>query len=686
MIHIIDRYINFAIKSLFFLSTLLLFSVRSNYFFQNYLIIACLCVVFLIFLSGLIKTGSLKLIRKNLNLIDFLFVFDFLFNSAAVLYSHQPRVSIEEMVYQCSYIFVYSIIRASLILDHGSSSRIFSLMYIQIILFISKILYTVLYKFQFISVDGRISYNSMHPNLLASYMLISLSLIVYFIFKDDNLRARAFHVFAFLAIGFTLVMTSSRGGMLGLIMGLLAVFLVSSISVRKKLGYLFVLSSASLTFVYFIFPLHFQRIAGLLNSENYMTLGSRIHIWTFALKQFALNPLLGVGPAVCNFDIQQFSNSAMVDAHNFLLEKLCNVGITGTLIYLAPLVLLTRQKLKSGTAGAIKFFTVFLMAALFTNSFFSPHFVLPILSINLYLILSSINSLKIGAAISSAGNRFDIKNIFIDVIVITIFTFILSSALKIIFMFFTNAVYDEVYLWLMPVSTLISTFIYEFFARSTILRPGSSPVAGENREATASGLNNGHDETEAPGLEKSGHRNILICSSFALFLSASVFFIYSGFYYFAAEKANGLGIDSAMNFSAVRSKKYFSIALENDPQNIAYQLNKSFIVFIDEFFKRSPFKNNENVRQSETLAKRSLELFSHDQLLKSNYVLLSSKLEGVMNFDKLTFKKITPAAGSVTVDEANVDTQIILHNPHTSFAKFAGRPRTIPLRTRLWPS
>jgi O-antigen ligase len=673
MSQIIAKYINFALNSLFFLSTILLFSSRSNYFFQNYLIIFCMATVFFIFLSGLARTGSFKKIYDSLNFIDLLFISDFLFNCLAILYSRQQRVSIEDAIYQCGFILIYLIVRSAAVLEPDCISRILTLTYIQIAMFVSKILYVVLYKFQFISVDGRISYNSMHPNLLASYMLIGLSVIVYHIFTNVKNKSFLFHVSAFLITGFTLIMTSSRGGMLGLFLGLLAIFLVSDVKPSKKLGYLTVLSAAALAGIYFIFPIHFQRIAGLFSSENYMTLGSRIHIWTFALKQFALNPLLGLGPAVCNYDIQQFSNSAMVDAHNFLLEKLCDVGIIGTFIYLAPLFLLTREKLRRGIDGRVKYLTIFLMTGLFTNSFFSPHYALPVLSINLYLILALINSLNTVAdkpAIPSPEFS-GIKYVLADLAIITVLTFVTGAALKIALMFLTADMYGEVFLWLIPVSAAIVSFVYAFFIRGIIFRSGGAQAREENSASfTADVLTPSNVRVFSKSIKKT-YLNKLMYPALILLAPASLFLLYSGFYYFAAEKANGLGVAYALNFSARNSKKYFDIAINNDPKNIAYLLNKSFIVFIDEFFRGARLKGNTNVSHCLDLTRKTIDIFPHDQLLRSNLVLLKSKFEGISNFDDITFKKVTPGSGAITTESADIDTRIILQNPHTSFAKFA---------------
>ena len=670
MSQIIRNYINFALNSIFFLTTILLFAFRSNYFFQNYLIIFCLAVVFFILLSGVIKTKSLKLICGKLNFIDLLFVFDFLFNSAAILYSHQPRASIEDLIYQCCFIFIFLTVRIASIVDYNSLDKIFAVTYIQIILFVSKILYTVLYQFKFISVDGRVSYNSMHPNLLASYMLIGLSIIVYYIFTDLKNKRLFFHGSVFLTVSFALIMTSSRGGMLGLFLGLLAVFLVSDVKPAKKIGYLAVLSAAALAGIYLVFPIHFQRITGLFSSENYMTLGSRLHIWTFALKQFALNPLLGVGPAVCNFDIQQFSGSSMVDAHNFLLEKLCNVGIIGTLIYLAPLVLLTLEKLKRGPGGPVKFFTAFLMAGLFTNSSFSPHYALPVLSINLYLILASINSLNKKPSEGPPEKSFNLKSISIDIVIIAILTCILSSIFKIVFLFFNNNLYGEVFFWLLPVSALISSFVYDFFIREIIFRSAKNTVQNENSNDNAAD-NAGASNLSLAGAAQEKYHQTLIYSSLALLSLISIFLLYRGFYYFAAEKANGLGINYALNFSARSSKKHFDIAIENDPENIAYLLNKSFIVFIEEFFRGASLKGNININRSAELMKKSVSIFPHDQLLDSNLLLLTGKYNAVSSFESHGFKANLLASGSANTSEVDIDTNIIMQNTQTSFAKFA---------------
>jgi|GEM_PF-6288367 len=648
MRNIINHYVNFLLKALFFLTTFLLFFPKSNYFYPNYAVIVCITFAVLIFIHGLIKTNSLKLILNNLNLIDWLFVFDFFFNFIAISYSHQPRASIEEVIYQYSYLLIYLAVRSATILEPSSMSKIFTMLHLQLLMFTTKILYTVLYKFQFISVDGRISYNAMHPNLLASYMLIGLCIIVYHTCKSiGNKKITLFHLISFAMVSFTLVMTSSRGGMLGLFLGLAMIFLISNIKTAKKIKFI-TISSILLAFgIYFVFPIHFQRITGLLNSENYMTMGSRLHIWTFAVKQFLLNPFLGIGPAVCNFDIQQFSHSSMVDAHNFLLEKLCNGGIIGTIFYLAPILFLIYKKLKSDEPSYIKFLLCFLITALFTNSFFSPHFILPILSINLFIIFGAINSLKFDDHETKALNSTGRYDIFYEIFVITIFSYAFSLILKMILLPFPTDVCNELTFWIFPLSFLLSCFIYEFYI---------------NKNA----------QPETAIIDDGASFNVKNYAIAGLVLvTSSGFLLYSGFYFYAAEKANIIAIDKVLNFSANMSKKYLDIAMKNDPTNIAYMTNKSFVVFIDEFFKNAALKNNENLKQCVKMTEKCMAIFPQDQLLKSNYVLLLSKLNGISDFKNITFKKIKPLADSVEASRTSIDHEIILQNPHSAFAKFA---------------
>lgn len=557
-------------------------------------------------------------------------------------------------------------VRAATALSERTGAALMLLLYAQSVVFVSKILYTVLYKFQFISVDGRVSYNSMHPNLLASYMLIGLSIAVYHMAVNIRRKSFAAHAAVFALTAFTLVMTSSRGGMLGVAAGIVAMFLVSDIRPSKKFGYLAALSAAALAALYFVFPIHFQRIAGLFSSENYMTMGARLHIWTYALKQFALNPLLGLGPAVCNFDIQQFSHSSMVDAHNFLLQKLCDVGIAGTLIYLAPLVLLARKIFRRGAAPEIKYPAAFLLAGLFTNSSFSPHYALPVLSMTLYALLAFFNSAAVRGAAARPVLENDAtaltpwKSAFIDVAVVAALSLPFAVALKAALLFLEPDAYGEAFLWLVPVSFVAASFVYAFYLSGPLCRAAGNDTAETELPAPAAGH-----------FEAGKRSNWTAAPALILTLAASLLLIYHGFYFYAAEKANGLGISYALGFSASRSRMYLDIAIKNDPTNIAYLLNKSFVVFIEEFFRGGRMENNPKIKDSLDLTKKTMDIFSIDQLLKSNLVLLSSKYEGTANFDNIAFKRVTPTSGSVEVEAAAVDTRIILQNVHSSFAKFS---------------
>ncbi len=612
---ILANAVNFNIYLLLSTIFFLIFSGSSNFYYLNYQANLVLFFSFLIFVYNFFKSR----LPINLNYIDYFFIADFIYNFIAIFYSRQPRASIEENIYQMTYIMVYLVVRCfsiynswETIIDYLKAKYFISL------IFISQLYYIVFYKFELISEDGRISRGSTHPNLLASLILIFLAVILFFIIKamfEKDYKSAAANSCIFIINAAIIILTSSRGGMLGLFLGVCAVFFFTYLNSGKKIkaGHFILITMAGLLTIYFLLPNHFERIQGLFSRQTFESLGSRAEIWTNCFKLFLKNPLLGVGPAGSVYAILEIAPYSMIDAHNFLLEKLCNIGLIGTFLYLLPLILIAVKIVKSlkntnlssdYRLTALNYGVLFMLVSVFTNSSFSPHYVIPAISMLIYSILA------IYVSRTSGVEMLDIaclKSYKLNLFIIFFFSLSLAPLKNLIFSNFTNDFLNELFAWhFLTISFFISYLLCFHNA------PARQHAGVENPSTITTSINNPY-----------------LLKIFASLLIIFTFYGYKGMYYYAAERANEAGIGKTFSFSSKNALKYFDIAINNDPGNIAYLLNKSYMLVISEFVKGSKFTNNNNIIEAADLLKEIQKVFKFDIHSKTNLSLIEAKLKGI---------------------------------------------------------
>lgn len=279
-----ENYCNFGVISSLLLNFFLIFHGSSNYYYPNFVIITNIFIIFLIIGSFVIKNINTTFTSRtfSLNLIDFLLFTDLTFNFIMIFFSRHLRVSIEDFIYQTSYFTIYLIFRICVSIKPEIYLSYFNILRILSVAFTVKIIYVVFYQFQMISADGRINYNSMHPNLLASTFIIMASAFLYFIINDILNKKISIstlsNAFIIITLLFLVIMTSSRGGMLGFAIGIAIVFYLLSGNFknifRKSyiIGFLIIIS----ILLAFFLPNHLDRIKSLFKTGTVMSLGSRL--------------------------------------------------------------------------------------------------------------------------------------------------------------------------------------------------------------------------------------------------------------------------------------------------------------------------------------------------------------------------------------------------------------------------
>lgn len=222
-----------------------------------------------------------------------------------------------------------------------------------------------------------------NPSFLATYIIFMIFITLFIFLKyGENIKIRIFSVISFLVFVATLLLTATRGSMIGFLAGLLVFLLIYAILIKnRKVKVLF-----SLFFIFLIISslfLWMNRDKEWMNSIPVLkravsiswsdyTLGSRKIFWKGAIEGFKEKPIFGWGPENYNLIIDKYYNvelsnyvlgeSWVTKPHNVFLEHLANGGIVGFLsflfVFIAAAILLMRLYRKD--YNNISLLTVFL--------------------------------------------------------------------------------------------------------------------------------------------------------------------------------------------------------------------------------------------------------------------------------------------------------------------------------------
>lgn len=199
--------------------------------------------------------------------------------------------------------------------------------------------------------NGRAYGTMANPNYLAGYIVMILPLLMANIFR------KKFAVFSFLIFSlgiFTLLLTQSRAGLLGLAVSLLFFCMLAAYrkKAKKTLAALAVLPFVILAGVWMVAvnsgetwvknnPL-LQRLA--LNDESLSSAETRLQMWPAVLAQIGASPLIGFGPETFAVTFPSYAPATVNTredrgeipdrAHNELLDFAVQIGIPGTIAYI----------------------------------------------------------------------------------------------------------------------------------------------------------------------------------------------------------------------------------------------------------------------------------------------------------------------------------------------------------------
>lgn len=180
-------------------------------------------------------------------------------------------------------------------------------------------------------ITNRIFGTFAHPNLFAYYLVIPLSLLVFFILKNDDLKEK-FNYFPtlFLAPIFVLLLlTYTRGAWLSI---LIIIFIFGAFRYRKFLAG----ALLGLILIYFVFPPLHNRVNDLFHFKPGSSIIWRINLWKDTLGYSKEKIISGYGIGTANEVILKKRGAELgsPDPHNDYLKITLESGILGIISYL----------------------------------------------------------------------------------------------------------------------------------------------------------------------------------------------------------------------------------------------------------------------------------------------------------------------------------------------------------------
>lgn len=257
------------------------------------------------------------------------------------------------------------------------------------LLIIISIIWFVLSMFQYIQIlknnnidhfiikffsrrENRINAVMMNANYYASTLEIVLLMIVYKFFNTSNIKNKILYGLVFIMNFFTLLLTSSRAGWIGLIGGLFIYFILNK---NKLMASLFIVSALTLC-IFLCFNIHLiPRIDYLLDN-----LSVRFNIFNTAIQGIMDKPLFGQGPMTYLMIFEQYNGHNTHHSHNILLEPLLSFGLIAAipLIYFFKTILFNCIKIYKEHYKIIALiFSVFTTTLIHGMADFSIFFIQP---------------------------------------------------------------------------------------------------------------------------------------------------------------------------------------------------------------------------------------------------------------------------------------------------------------------
>jgi len=213
-------------------------------------------------------------------------------------------------------------------------------------------LYGIIQRFSLLPVfeagDSRVSGTVGNPAFLAGYLLLAGGLATYWYLTEKNKHYKIFAGLTAILDIFVLLLTATRGAILGLIFGAVVFLLIYGFWGHKKLkkySIIFLLIIVLSAVAFFNWRENFKnspvefvnRIANISMRDD--SIKNRLLVWQWGWESFKENPILGVGVENFNYEYNKYFTPKVSEdwfdrTHNIYLDQLVQNGILGFLAYL----------------------------------------------------------------------------------------------------------------------------------------------------------------------------------------------------------------------------------------------------------------------------------------------------------------------------------------------------------------
>ena len=304
------------------------------------------------------------------------FTLFFLWSLSSLIWSILPGVTFKYVRREIlTYLILYYVVRHSF--DTENKIKRVITVFFSSALFVQ--VYGIFAFFKGYAVfNGRLIATFFHPNVFGLFAAASLSFsMCYLIDFKNNYKEKILPLLVFISGLVSLVFSSSRANMLGLVIA----FLIMAIIKEKKLIFIFVIL---LIFSVILSPLQREdlimfRITQLIYMFDIekSPLGERFYMWNSAMQIIKDNPFTGIGYGKVFREeyVTRIPEEAVENrqphSHNILLEIALETGLPGLFLFLWLHLLILKYLLNAFKNSKNEFYNKFLLGySLFLIAFF----------------------------------------------------------------------------------------------------------------------------------------------------------------------------------------------------------------------------------------------------------------------------------------------------------------------------
>lgn len=288
---------------------------------------------------------------------------------------------------------------------------------------------------------------------LSSYLLFHFFIALLFFVEKNHWKARLFYGLVALLELFVIVLTGTRGAILGLAASV-AGFIVLAIGIKmykqKTIKYIliFLLTVLILSPVMFLAKdVSFIKNNYWLNrftniSINDNTVQTRLRAWKYGLKGFRDNFILGVGPENFQIIFNKYFEPDFYDysgdeiwfdrAHNTLVDIAVTMGIFGFLAYLGIFVAVFYSLSKLKNKGVLNKNSYVVILLLFIAYFVQNIFVFDSLNslIIFTVLLAYLNNINFRSDLENYNNNINQTNFYLSkIFIVSVFSAVIFGYL-----------------------------------------------------------------------------------------------------------------------------------------------------------------------------------------------------------------------------------------------------------------